>query len=452
MASIMLLGLLVTQTSWISQAACNAPDGTAITVNITDPAENDVHLQGEEVEFTSSVEPMVGGETFAWSVVEGTCDPATATTQNFQTTLKSKGTITVKLTLTVNGGSCDATRTITAVLPEVTKLSWDNDIDLYEGSTGSSAITDPVWTKTLGGDITKNEPGAYTAGDDATAELAIEGSSPLTHSASVEVKGAGNTENFYPQGATFHNWTWSPGELELESSPLYESVNFYGTLDITWYYRVQNLAGGWGDWVEMNQSKHWLFTTLTTPTSPEATPHEVIISNACCWAANANDGDSVSVGLLNNGFSAHYTWVFNCHRLSSDFIRLAASVGVSGSQHNWASKGSQTSGQVGWMCYQQTKSFTPVGGSAGIQQWSWHQWAEAAGSQRDPSAAVSLSGAWGGYEDNLFTYYYQCMVSSPFSATWVTNHPGESVGCEVYPANCTYDPNPTTYDWLGPDR
>jgi hypothetical protein len=229
-------------------------------------------LKEEEVIFESSVEPAVGGETYAWSVIEGTCDPATAITQDFQTTLKSEGTIKVKLAVTVGGTTCEKIRTIKSILPEVTKLSWKNDHDLLQGSTGSSTITDPVWIKTLGGAVTKNEPGAYDKGDDATAELEIEGDSPLTHSASVQIKGIGNTENFAAQSATFHNWTWSSGELQLESSTLYESVNFYDTLDVTWYYRVQKPAGGWGDWVEMNQSQHLLYTTLTTPTSPEATP------------------------------------------------------------------------------------------------------------------------------------------------------------------------------------
>ena len=421
-----------------------------LSVDITDPAEDDVHLVGEEVKFDGELEPTgLSGVTYAWSVLEGTCDPATATTEDFQTTLKSEGTIKVKLAVTVGGTTCEKIRTIKAVLPEVTKLRWENDHDLLQGATGSSAITDPVWTKTLGGAVTKNEPGAYTKDGYATAELEIEGDSTLTHSISVQVKGDGNTENFAAKGATFHNWTWSSGELQLDSSPLYASVNFYDTLDVTWYYRVEKLAGGWGDWVEMNQSEHVLYTTLTTPTFPEATPHVVILSNACHWAANQQTPDSVGVALLDNGFKLHYVWDMTCAYLSSDFVRLNAAVGVSGSQHNWASKGSKTSGNVGWMCWQRTKSFTPVGGSAGVQEWSWHQWAETAGSQRDPSAAAWKSGGWGGYEDDLFTHYYQCTNSSPFGATWVANQSGQSSGCEIYPTNCTYSAG-YLLEWSGP--
>lgn len=430
-----------------------AVEGSILSVDIVDPDENDVHLVGEEVKFDGELEPTgLSGVTYAWSVLEGTCDPATATTEDFQTTLKSEGTIKVKLEVTIGGTTCEKIRTIEAVLPEVTRLSWKNDHALLEGASGSSAITDPVWVKTLGGGVTKNKPGAYTKDGYATAELEIEGDSPLTHSASVQVKGVGNTENFAAQGATFHNWAWSSGELQLESSPLYASVNFYDTLDVTWYYRVEKLAGGWGDWVEMNGSTHLLYTTLTTPTSPEATPHEVIIDYACRWAANETTEGGVCSSMLNNGFNAHYTWVYDCHRLSSDFIRLVAALGLSGGQHNWASKGSMSAGDVGWMCYQRTKSFTPVGGSAGVREWSWHQWAESAGSQRDPSAAASKSGSWGGYEDDLFTHYYECTNSTPFGAHWVANQSGQSSGCEVYPANCSYDSGPPVYSWRGPDR
>lgn len=430
-----------------------AVEGSVLSVDIVDPDENDVHLVGEEVKFDGELEPTgLSGVTYAWSVLEGTCAPATATTEDFQTTLKSEGTIKVKLEVTIGGTTCEKIRTIEAVLPEVTRLSWKNDHALLEGASGSSAITDPVWVKTLGGGVTKNKPGAYTKDGYATAELEIEGDSPLTHSASVQVKGDGNTENFAAQGATFHNWTWSSGELQLESSPLYASVNFYDTLDVTWYYRVEKLAGGWGDWVEMNESTHLLYTTLTTPTSPEATPHEVIIDYACRWAANASTAGGVCSDLLNNGFGAHYTWVGNCNVLSSDFIRMLGSLGISGQQHRWRSKYFYPYGSphIGAMVEQRTISFTPVGGSAGAIEWWWHQWAEADSQQRDPSAASSRAGGWGDYEDYLFTHYREC-TGTPYVTQWVPNQSGQSSGCEAYPANCEYLSGPLA-DWLGPNR
>jgi hypothetical protein len=425
----------------------------ALKVDIIDPTENDVHLKGEEVKFDGVLEPSgLSDVTYAWSVLEGVCDPSAAFTEDFQTTLKSNGTIKVKLAVTISGTTFEKIRTIKAVLPEVTKLSWENDHALLLGSVGSNAVTDPVWIKTLGGAVTKNQPGAYTQGGFAIAELEIKGNLPLAHSTTVQVKGDGNKANFFAQESAFQNWTWSSGELQLYSSSLSNSVNFFDTLDVTWSYQVKNLSGGWGEWVEMNQSKHILYITLATPVTPEAKPHVTILDYACRWATNRNTEDEVCVGILNNGFSAHYTWSENCYRLSSDFIRLIAAVGIGGSQHYWASNGDSTYGEVGWMCSQRTKLFAPVGGSAGIQEWLWHQWSEAAGSQRDPSAATSKRGDWGGYEDDLFTDYYECTNSSPFGATWVANQSGQSSVCEIYPTNCSYYGNPPIYFWRGPDR
>ena len=434
-------------------SASFSADATVLSVDIVDPEEDDVHLVGEEVKFDGEVEPAgLSGLTYAWSVFEGTCEPAAATTEDFKTTLKSEGTIKVKLAVTVGGATCEKYRTIEAVLPEVTKLSWKNDHALLEGASGSSAITDPVWVKPSAGSSPRMIPETYTKDGYATAELEAEGDSPLTHLTSVQVKGYGNTVDFAVQGATFHNWIWSSGELQLEdSSPLYASVNFYDTLDVTWYYRVEKLAGGWGDWVEMNKSTHLLYATLTTPTSPEARPHEVIIDSACRWAANETAEGGVCSALHNNGFSVHYTWVADCMLLSSDFIRLLGSLGISGSQHRWGSNGNPTSGLVGWMCYQRTIGFTPVGGSFGAQEWRWHQWAEASGSQQDPSAASAHSGNWGAYEDYLFTHYLECTNSIPFEAHWIPNQAGQGSGCEAYPANCYYVTGPQ-FNWRGSDR
>ncbi|MEI6972320.1 MAG: hypothetical protein WCL44_12495 [bacterium] len=274
----------------------NPIDVYILKVDILDPAENDVHLKGEEVKFDGEVEPTgLSGLTYAWSVLEGTCDPATATTEDFQTTLKSEGIIKVKLAVTVGGTTCEKIRTIKAMLPEVTKLSWNDDHDMTKW--GGGAISDPVWVKTLGGGVTKNEPGTYTKDAEAKAELAIEATDPLTHSTSVQVKGVGNKENFYAGGATFHNWTWSSGELVLDSSPLYSSVNFYDTLDVTWYYCVQKLAGGWGDWVEMDESSHILYTVNATPAASPL--YDRGVDKGCRYANGATD----FAGAINSGLA-----------------------------------------------------------------------------------------------------------------------------------------------------
>jgi len=436
---------------------------TIFKVDIEKPNEADIFLKGEELRFESKVEPSgLGTFTYAWSVTEGSCTPSTGSSADFEATLNSEGTIKVKLEVTVSGVACEDERKIETVVPEVVKISWKNDHDLFKGEWGETAITDPVWIKNLGSSVpAKDEPGAYTRSASATAELEIKASKSLSYSTSVQVQGDGvatDDENFSSKGAYFHHWTWYPGELELTSSPLYSSVNFYETLDIQWQYRVEKLAGGWGEWVDMNQSSQLLYTVLAKPEWPESKPHAVILNYACRWAANATTPDGVCVNILDNGFKVYYKWTGNCNRLACDFIRLIATVGVSGSRHYWASKGERLffmffRANVGWMCWQRTKSFTPVGRSEGVQEWSWHFWAEAAGSQRDASAAVSKPGTWGGYEDDLFKDYYKCTNSFPFFAgTWVANQSGQSSGCEVYPTNCSYHLNPWLNDWMGPNR
>jgi hypothetical protein len=428
-----------------------------VKVDIIRPDENEIHLVGEEIKYDGKVVPDgLEGITYRWSVLEGVCEPVMATTEDFQTILKTKGIIKVKLTVIVGSTVCTKDRTIKTVLPEVIKLSWRNDHLLLEGSSGNSPITDPVWEKPLGGSVTKDKPVAYTKSSSARAELVIIAPDELTHPTSVQVGGVGNKENFYAAGAIFHRWVWDPGELIVISSPLYDSVNIYDKLIVKWRYRVKKLDGGRGEWVEMNTSSHLLYITLAKPKLPEINPHVEIIDYACRWARNEMTTESVCSAIINNGFNKHYTWVGNCHRLSSDFIRLISSLGISGQQHRWKSKYFYPYGSphIGAMVEQRTISFTPVGNnSAGVIEWWWHQWAEAGGKQRDPSAALSYSGRWGDYEDYLFIHYRECIGTNttPYQTRWVKNQPGQSVGCEVYPTNCEYLSGTLT-KWLGPDR
>ena len=423
-----------------------------VKVEIISPQEEDVHLQGEEIKYSAKVIPPEFGEdkTISWRVLAGSCAPANGTGFAFRTTLNSKGLVKVKASL--SGFRCETERVISVVRPEVVALSWVDDHLLQEGFSGSTVIEDPVWVKPLGASIERNEPGAYNRGASAKAELTIKAEYPLTHTTHVQVKGGGSPENFYPESAVFYRWNWSSRELVLSSSSLYESINSYNMLDVTWYYRVKSLSGNWNDWIEMTKSSHKLYTTLATPVNPEVHPHVGILDYACLWAEGAKTADSTSQKLLNNGFKNHYTWVYDCNRLSSDFIRLLASIGVQGRQHIWLSNSEKQPpySQLGAMAYQRTRQITPVGGRASVLEWSWHQWAESASSQRDPSAAFSLQGFWGDYEDYLFSHYLE-VKALPFESAWVTNNIGQTVGCEIYPKNCTYSEGPL-YRWRGPDR
>lgn len=180
-------------------------------------------------------------------------------------------------------------------------------------------------------------------------------------------------------------------------------------------------------------------------------PWTSVLNYACDWASGKSDANSICVDILNNGFDAHYTWDMDCHRLSSDFVRLISSLGISATLHKWSSKNLY----VGDMSYQRTRSINPVGPTwgQGTIEWAWHQWAEAVSSQQDPSANTSLSGNWGAYEDYLFTQYERKIASSPYYE-WVANQSGQSSGCEA-PSHRYYYDYPTYaifYDWRGPDR
>ena len=260
---------------------------TFFDFSITNPAENTVFLKGQEVRFTSNVLPSaLNHVTCQWTVESGTCVPSASNSESFTTVLSSNGAITVKLAITVSGRSAYKTRSVRAVLPEVVQIGWKGDHAMTKWPT-NQPITDPVWTKALGGNVTKDEPGAYTKGGEAYAELAISAQYPLTQLTDVEVRGVGNKENFYPASASFRNWTWGDGELVLRSSPLYASVNFYDRLEVNWQYRTRRLSGAWGDWVSMNTSSHILYTVDSTPAA--STLYDLGLDKACRYANGASD-------------------------------------------------------------------------------------------------------------------------------------------------------------------
>jgi hypothetical protein len=195
--------------------------------------------------------------------------------------------------------------------------------------------------------------------------------------------------------------------------------------------------------------KHTIYTTWGTPIAPMAVPWLAILDCACTWAGGATTKEDVCVYVINNGFVLHYDWVGNCHRLASDFVRLVSTQGIAASQHYW---GVVSTCNLDDMRTERTKAFDPVGTAwgYGTQDWSFHQWAEAEGKQRDPSAGSSLAGTWGDYEDFLYEYYNK-VVNSACDKSWVADQPGQSVGCEA-PAHRVYNSNPTLHSWHGPDH
>src|SRR4030042_4241695 len=107
---------------------------------------------------------------------------------------------------------------------------------------------------------------------------------------------------------------------------------------------------------------------FNAPQDPESVPAENILDYACEWAISDTTKVQACDDILFYGFDSHYTWNMNCHMLSSDFVRLVASLGVANAGlHRWASVG----GVNGNMHYQRTNSIDPVGAIWGNQEIPW---------------------------------------------------------------------------------
>lgn len=213
-----------------------------------------------------------------------------------------------------------------------------------------------------------------------------------------------------------------------------------------WKYRISSTTHSMG-----RTGEHLVYTVLDSPVASLSPPWLEILDYACTWANGATTKEQVCTNTLNNGFSNHYTWNMDCHRLASDFVRLIGTQGVVGSQHRWSRMGYY--GVIDDMAKQRTKAVDPVGAAWGYGQidWNWHQWAQAEGSQRDAAAAVSLPGGWGAYEDHLFAQYKRIKNDGPYEYEWVNNQLGQIVGCEA-PVHRIHTYPATLYNWRAPDH
>jgi hypothetical protein len=187
----------------------------------------------------------------------------------------------------------------------------------------------------------------------------------------------------------------------------------------------------------------------------------------CEWADGKNTKETIITDLLSNGFVAHYTWVGDCYRLASDFVRLCRTLGISADTHFWGASAYTTTTwneapydpfAVDDMLGMRTINITPVGGALGSHVWGFHQWAFANGKTRDPSAGTTFAGDWEDYEDHLFETtdppggYRRVtavdLLGNPTAAVWEGNQPGRTDGCEP---NGTFGSG-RFWDWRGPDR
>jgi hypothetical protein len=226
--------------------------------------------------------------------------------------------------------------------------------------------------------------------------------------------------------------------------------NSVGKHEFFWNWKYRKNTGGT---LPMGLTgQHIVYTTLTTPIPVTAAPQPMpdpwleILDHACTWASGQMTKPGVCDAIINTGFVNNYAWNYQCNRLASDFVRLINTQGVSGSQTRWGSIGGSV---IGNMDYQRTNPFDPVGWRTyQSYDWSWHHWAAAEGKQQDPSAAASVTGLWGAYEDYAFKEYR--VVSTAWPYPWVANQPGQSQGCEA-PAHRFYTGNPTFHMWYGPN-
>ena len=328
-----------------------------------------------------------------------------------------------------------ASRTVSVIKPTLSEIT-------YGGSKHTiSDVTEPEYTSSPA----KNEPVAYSADvSSISASVKLSVSSPLTEGSFVDLLGETDVglilEDWYGEGTLSSEYD----TISCSNVPTLNTVSkiWY---DTSWMYKVPNGSDTYISFA--TQYDNVIFVTLSDPV---LTPNVLLLNYACSWADGASTANEACEMLLSNGFAAHYSWEADCNLLSSDFVRLATAIGIAASQHQWASIGPTA---VDNMTYQRTKEFVAVGVAnlSVIQEWSWHQWSEAGGKQRDPSAAASLAGNWGAYEDDLFTHYREVVVVSPLSAPWTASHTGQTEGCEAADHRF-YNAAPDLSDWHGPDR
>lgn len=260
------------------------------------PAENEAHLQGEELRWRLPVPTeMASKGVWKFSYLDGYGIPASGEgtqaggERSFDSVLTRAGTVTLQAEVTFGGNTKRWTRTIQVVKPEVTAVSFNNDIPLHHWEFGEifdngtvftvdppgtdAEIVDPIWQKNLGSPTPlKNDPVAYIRNSNASVTLNISAATPLTNQVTIRVRGQGR-ENFFPKNVVVKNWTFSEADLTFASSPLYNSVNYYDSLDIVWQYVAQRLDGTFPSWdqaIWMNTTGHRLYTTFAEPVRTES--------------------------------------------------------------------------------------------------------------------------------------------------------------------------------------
>ena len=314
-------------------------------------------------------------------------------------------------------------------------------ITIYDNAQGTN-ITAPEYSAAASNDIRE---AAWVRGGTHTVEVRFESAASVT-SAQVWAEGGlgGLNSSSSPVAVSL------PGGSGSAVFTVNQVPGSVGKHEFFWDWKYRKTTGGT---LPMGLTgQHTVYTTLATPIPVTATPQPMpdpwleILDYSCTWASGQMTTQGVCDAIINVGFVNHYAWHYQCMRLAGDFVRLINVQGISGSQTRWGSIGGTV---IGNMAYQRTNPFDPVGSlTYQSYDWSWHHWAAAEGKQRDPSAATSVPGQWGTYEDYAFKEYRVVSGTSPYP--WVANQPGQSQGCEA-PAHRFHTNNPTFHMWYGPN-
>lgn len=261
-------------------------------------AQNDVTgksitvIKGTKYTFTAKPDPSAASWPSTYPKWEGKgIDISAATGNKIDASFPTQGndnTLTAKCSGT--GSDAEMKDVMIAIIkPEVTKISWVDSHRLMRHEDYTE-IANPVWEKTYDGEVTRNYPGAYTMGKNASAKLSITAPTAATYKTGVYIRGKrANNDGleFTAEEVVFSDWSQSP---TLKSTKLKATVNLYDTLDTTWQYRLK--ADKIGDeWIDLNTSSQILYTTLNKPSS---TPVFVkILDLTCNWAKGEKSSTSV---------------------------------------------------------------------------------------------------------------------------------------------------------------
>ena len=387
------------------------------------PEEDEVHLKGEEIRWRGELDPPgLPGVSWLFSYLQGTGDPGSGPgspagdgLRDFDSTATSEGGLELQVEVAVGSTTFDTSRAITTVVPRPVYLNFKGASNTRIKNIG----TTPEWTEE---DQTTYNYAVYDKATTAWVEARFEADLSLTDSTLVRVRGFGNKENFAFDEVYFHNWEWHPDECYMQSSELYQSINFYDTLDVTWKYIVRDLAGGWPSWsnaVTMggsNPTSHILYTVMKPPVKRDRSGgrgHDAYtksLYDRVCRTLEGYMGDSddyVAENMM-QWLAQNRTWTGNCHCLAAELAAFCHTQGVPAYQW-WLEH--PIYGDVGDYECQKTISIDPIGPAEARQYiFNFHSFNHIAGSVYDPTTNTMKAG-WSvqQYEDWVMLKYAKCL-------------------------------------------